>query len=426
MNAARASLSDGHALFRAVAERPHAAGSWPRPWWGGLLAIVLLAAAGTPGFAQDAEPAGEAFRIGYVHLQNDPRMSIDALYYQIPVARQGDAIRGAEVAIIDSEFIGREIGVEFTLESSASDNLDALALSIERWVAEGVHFVLADLPAAQLLWLADSVADLPVTLFNVSAPDDTLRGESCRANLIHTIPSLRMLTDAMAQFLADQQWREVLVLRGPSERDQDFVAAFQDSARIAGVDVVDVRDFTYGFDPRALSGSNVPLFTSGIDYDAVFVADSLGTFASIVPYRTRDPRPVIGSAGLVPLAWHWAWERAGAAQLNARFEFQADRRMGSEDWAAWISVRGLVQAVLRTGSTERETLLDYLLSDDLNLDGAKGLPITVRPWDQQMRQPIMLATNNNIVARAPLEGFVHPTNNLDTLGIGEARTSCRL
>jgi ABC transporter substrate binding protein (PQQ-dependent alcohol dehydrogenase system) len=273
--------------------------------------------------------------------------------------------------------------------------------------------------------LSDAVAGLAITIFNISAPDDELRGVSCRENLIHVIPSYRMLTDAYAQFLTARRWQDVLVLRGPRADDRNLVRALLASAETAGLNIVDVRDVVQTDDPRNTAIGNVALLTASAEYDVVFVADSSGEYARTVPYGTSDPRLIIGSAGLVATAWHWSWERAGAPQLNARFEYLADRQMGPSDWGAWVSVRGVVQAVLRSGSTDYEDVLTFLLSDEMNLDGAKASPLSIRPWDHQLRQAILLATNNSVVELAPLPGFVHPINDLDTLGVDRAFSECR-
>jgi len=388
-------------------------------------AVVSAAIVLSPALAQEAGDALEPFGIGYVHLENDPRQNPRGVYYQIPVAPPGRAIIGADVAIIDSEFIGREVGVNFSLHVARSNSVDVLRDEIGTWVSEGIHFVVADLPASELLFLSDAVADLPVTIFNISASDDSLRGADCRENLIHVIPSNRMLTDAYTQFLLSRRWQDVLVLRGPTAEDRALVEALVASADLAGVDIVEVRDIVQTADPRNPVIGNIALLTTSADYDVVFVADSVGEYARTVPYRTNDPRPIIGSAGMVAAAWHWSWERAGAPQLNARFEYLADRRMGPADWGAWVSVRGIVQAVLRSEATDYESVLAFLLSDAMNLDGAKASPLSVRSWDHQLRQPILLATNNAVVEIAPLAGFVHPVNDLDTLGTDRAASACR-
>jgi len=363
------------------------------------------------------------FHIGYVHLDNDPRQNARNVYYQIPVIPMGRAVSGAEVAILDSEFIGREIGIDFDLEVARNDNMEALAVVIGRWVESGIHFIVADLPATELLWLADSVSGLDVTIFNVSATDDILRGGQCRLNVIHAIPSERMLTDAMVQLLTERRWSDVLVLRGPTLEDRAIVDALTQSAAAFGANIVEIRDFAT--DPRNAAATNVALLTAGPEHDVVFVADATGEFAATVPYQTNDSRLVVGSAGLVAAAWHWSWERSGAPQLNARFEFLAERRAGPEDWAAWVSVRAVVQSVLRTASTDYFDLLGYLMSDQISLDGAKGIPLSIRPWDHQLRQPILITTSNHVVERAPLEGFINPVNDLDTLGVPQSQSACR-
>ncbi len=309
-----------------------------------MLSTALMASSRQPIRAQEV-PALPEFAVGYVQRETDPRQIERNVYYEIPVTPLGRSVTAAELAVINSELIGRQIGYHFDLKVARSDDLDALAQDIRQWVDEGIHFVLADLPAADLVNVSDAVADLPVTIFNISATDDSLRGEACRANLIHVIPSDRMMTDAIVQFLVERRWQNILVLEGPRPEDKAIVAALRESADLFGARIADVRDFAIGDDPRNPSTANVALLTAGRDYDVVFVADSVGEFASTVPYRTADPRPIVGSAGLVATAWHWAWERGGAPQLNARFEYQADRRMGSSDWAAWVSVRAVVQAV---------------------------------------------------------------------------------
>lgn len=388
-----------------------------------MLSTALIGSSLQPLRAQEVPPLPE-FAIGYVQRETDPRQIERNVYYEIPVTPLGRSVTAAEVAVIDSELIGRQIGYHFDLKVARSDDLDLLVADITQWVAEGIHFVLADLPAADLVAVSDAVAGLPVTLFNISASEDSLRGQDCRANLIHVIPSDRMITDAIVQFLVERRWQNILVLEGPRPEDKAAVAALRESANLFGARIVDVRDFIVTDDPRNPTTANVALLTAGRNYDVVFVADALGEFASTVPYRTADPRPVVGSAGLVATAWHWAWERGGAPQLNARFEYQADRRMGPSDWAAWVSVRAVVQAVLRAQSISYDDMLAYLLGDGLNLDGAKASPLSVRSWDHQLRQPILLATNNYVVERAPLEGFVNPVNDLDTLGVTEAQSTC--
>jgi ABC transporter substrate binding protein (PQQ-dependent alcohol dehydrogenase system) len=135
---------------------------------------------------------------------------------------------------------------------------------------------------------------------------------------------------------------------------------------------------------------------------------------------------VVGSIDLEPVAWHWTWEHHGAPQVNSRFEKRSGgRHMGSADWAAWIAVKMVVQATLRTRSAEFDKQRKFIF-DEGSFDGNKGLALSVRPWDHQLRQAVLLAAPYSVIARAPVEGFLHKTNDLDTLGDDEPESPCRL
>lgn len=396
----------------------------PNAVTGYAFAAVLALAPVAPALAQEND-APTDLSIGYLDLANDPRFDPVLAYYQVPPSPWGRSVAGARLGIDDAQAIGEVIGVDFALREHSANSVETMTGVLEDWVAEGTHFVVVDLTADQLLSLSDAVSGLPVTLFNVSAQEDSLRADLCRDNLVHTIPSFRMQTDALTQYLVLKQWTDILVLQGPLEADQAIVDALEESVRFFGANIVEVRPFVLSADPRDREQNNVALATGGIDYDVVFVADSDGEFARQVPYTTNPPRPVVGAAGLVPQAWHWTWEQQGAAQVNDRFEdLNEGRHMHSFDWAAWAAVRAVTQSVLRTDSTDYDTVRQYLLSDRLTLDGSKGRPMSIRPWDHQMRQEILLSAGNVVVDAAPIRGFLHDTNDLDTLGADAPRSAC--
>jgi len=264
-----------------------------------------------------------------------------------------------------------------------------------------------------------------MVLFNVSAADDALRQAQCQPHLFHTLPNHAMQSDAMAQYLVSRKWRSVLLLEGPLADDKLISAAFENSARRLGIKIVDKRQFVLSNDPRQREQGNVALLTAGKDYDAIFVADSDGEFARGVPYRTVLPRPVVGAEGLVAEAWHWAWERHGAPQLTSRMVKQGGRHPGSRDWAAWIAVKAVVESVVRTNNAPFAQQVAYLAGDEITIDGFKGNKLGFRPWDRQLRQPILLATHNAVVERAPIQGFLHQTNNMDTLGFDQRDSQCK-
>ena len=117
-------------------------------------------------------------------------------------------------------------------------------------------------------------------------------------------------------------------------------------------------------------------------------------------------------------------EQWGVAQLQSRFKQQHNREMTSEDYAAWAAIRTLGEAVTRTNTNDPATLRDYILSDAFELAGFKGRPLTYRGWNGQLRQPIAVAHPRALVAQAPLEGFLHQTNEVDSLGLDRPESKC--
>jgi ABC transporter substrate binding protein (PQQ-dependent alcohol dehydrogenase system) len=291
--------------------------------------------------------------------------------------------------------------------------------------AAGTSAFILDLSYADIAAAGRAFADSDrLILFNVRHGEDSLRGSDCSPVLFHTLPSAAMLADGLAQYLASMGWRNVLILAGEGEEDRALAASFRRSAAKFGLAVTAEQAFVLTNDPRQRERSNVRLMTGG-DYDVVFVADSEGEFARYVPYSTLLPRPVVGSEGLEPSAWHWTWERHGAPQLNQRFEKLAGRSMAAEDWAAWAAVRAIVEATVRSRSTDPARLLSMLPSEDFGVDIYKIGPGSFRPWDHQLRQPILLHTHNAVIAAAPIEAFLHQRHKFDSLGADESESECR-
>jgi len=368
----------------------------------------------------------KTFDLGYIGWNDDPRYSEARIEREYQGEPWGRPIDGARVAIDEARFPGIAAGVQFGLDEALVSNTREVLENVRRMRDAGTRFILLDLPAGTVSRVAAEFAGDELTLFNVAAHDDRLRGAHCQANLLHTIPSDAMRNDALAQYLVSRQWKNVLLLVGPEAADKVLAKSFARSAKRFGLNITGTREFVLGNNPRERDKNNPKLLTSGIDYDAVYIADTQSEFARHANFAIQKPRPVVGSGGLVPQAWHWAWVRHGARQLNNRLEKKADRHMTAYDWAAWVAVKAVVEAVQRTDSTDYAQLAAYVRGDDINLDGFKGYRMGFRDWDGQLRQPILLASGNWVVARAPLEGFLHPDNYLDTLGFDPRESACKL
>ena len=387
-----------------------------------IISIIVLFTAFS--FAIINSAAAGDFTIGYLQLKKDGRYSKKRTFAQYLMQPLGRPYSAAKVALGEVKFHAAAINSQFKLKRSKGKNAKSLLAKLEEFHAEGVNFFILDLPADIVTEIAAATKGKDLMLFNISAREDRLRQEQCQAHLFHIQPSYAMLMDALTQYIIFRKWNRVLILEGPNEDDKLMAAAFERSAKRYGAKIVEKRPFLLSNDPRERDQNNVALLTAEADYDVVFVADTDGEFARDVPYHTIKPQLVIGSEGLAATAWHWAWERHGAPQLEKRFQKEAGRPMRDYDWAAWLAVKVIAEAVQRSQSGDFATLAEHIRSQEVIIDGFKGNRLNFRPWNNQLRQPILLSTHNWVVDRAPIKGFLHQTNDMDTLGIDERESRC--
>lgn len=387
--------------------------------------LFLVLAAPAPGAA---EQQGE-FVIGY--LEGDRPDEVEWGRHPADMGHMPDfvphrPVAGAERGVSDAQHLGRLVGMKYALEVRRGAGAEELTAALDDLAGERrVKIFLIDAPGPVVAEVAKATAGRDLLLFNVAAEDDELRNAWCQPHLYHTIPSHAMAMDALVQYLMVKRWRDVLVLQGPEERDEAMARAFARAAKRFGAKIVATRPFLLTQDPRAREVNRVEQLTSLERYDVVFVADSHGEFGSQIPYRTVLPRAVVGTIGLVPRAWHWSYLRHGAPQVNSRFEKVYGRRMSDTDWAAWVAVKAVSEAILRTKSTEIADIVRYLKDQSIRFDGFKGGPHSFRPWNNQLRQKVLLASQYWVVDVAPLPAFLHAVDHLDTLGYDERDSACR-
>jgi ABC transporter substrate binding protein (PQQ-dependent alcohol dehydrogenase system) len=392
-----------------------------------VAAIVCLA---TTAAAQSPPepPAQSRLTIGYVEIAGDPRYEPITAYGRQVLKSREHPFPGAQVALDEAQALTRVLKTDFALERiSVKSPAEVAGAVAQARDTNGIHFFIVDAPAAAFKPLADAIKGRDVLVFNATAADDGLRRDLCAAEFVHTLPSLAMSMDGLMQYLVSRKWSNLLVLEGPAPADAAMVKALENSVKKFGARIVAKQQFKPGTDPRERDKNDPALLSAGSrDYDVVFVADSAFDFVRQVPYHTVRARPVVGSIDLEPVAWHWIWDHNGAPQVNTRFEKRTGgRHMEGADWAAWIAVKMVVQATLRTRSTDFEAQRKFILGEG-SFDGNKGLAVSVRPWDHQLRQAVLLAAPYAVIASAPVEGFLHKTNDLDTLGDDQPETSCRL
>ncbi|TCU11676.1 ABC transporter substrate binding protein (PQQ-dependent alcohol dehydrogenase system) [Rhizobium sullae] len=367
-------------------------------------------------------------RLGYLRAYA-PQLALSVL--DVPPRDEG--VAGANVAIGDNNTTGAFLGQTFSLDVAEVRPDADIVPAFNEMISKGVLYILADLSAGQLLSIADLARERGVLIFNVGATDDSLREEECRVNVFHTAPTRTMLADGLAQYLIWKQWRRWVLVYGSHAPDKLFADALRRAAMRFGGEIVAEKEFIdTGTARRTDTGvvqiqRQMPVFTQDFpDYDVLIVADESEVFGTYVPFRTWIPRPVAGTAGLMPSAWHPASEQWGGTQIQNRFAKTNGRRMLSKDMAAWTAARIVGEAATRTQGTDPGKISAFIRADDFSIAAFKGQKLTFRKWNWQLRQPIFLGDGRSVVSTSPQEGFLHQVSELDTLGVDQPETRCTL
>ncbi len=384
------------------------------------LAVCLLLPA-----AQSAR-AGEAIGIDYLRLDTShppPAAEMDP-----PPTDTG--VRGAELAVADTNTTGRFTGQTFTLQVQSARDPAALQADFAKSLAAGHKLFIADVPASLLLQLADTKGAADAVILDATSQDDSLRGKDCRANTLHLLPSRAMLTDALMQYLVKKGWTRIMLLTGRNPADALYADAVRHSADKFQLDLRADRPWTFNAAAQQADtghyqvNDEVAKATQGVSYDVLVVADEADNFGDQLAYRTDTPRPVAGTQGLVPSAWAHAMDEYASTQLQLRFRRTQGRWMTPQDYGAWLAVRSIGEAATRTGSADPAKIIAYLHGPDFTVSGYKGPELSFRSWDGQLRQPVLLADAVSLVSISPQPGFLHQVNELDSLGVDQPETAC--
>jgi ABC transporter substrate binding protein (PQQ-dependent alcohol dehydrogenase system) len=363
--------------------------------------------------------------VGYLGLPRDPQPALSV--FDEEAVQEG--LLGARVGLGDNVTTGRLLGQTWTLiERMITTRKDAAAESAEL-ISLGVRFILSDLDEGELLRVADSQPD--ALFINVRESADSLRAQNCRVNILHTIPNRAMLADALAQYTLERNWTEWFLVVGTSVRDRAYAQALHRAAERFGTRIVEEKSWTLVLGAgRSDTGhvtlqSEIPVFTRAGDHDVLVVADEENQFGEYLLGRTARPQLVIGTHGLVATSWSPVLVQWGARQLQDRFQRSAGRRMTAVDYAAWLAMRSIGEAVLRQRTGDIQTVRDFLTGPDFALAGYKGMALSFRSWDGQLRQPILIAGPRLLVSVSPQIGILHQHTSLDTLGFDREDQACR-
>lgn len=391
-----------------------------------LVSTVLLSLLVSLALLSAQARAADALEVMITYVSSDEKPPVPLSLIDERIENDGRS--GAQLGLQDNQTTGSFLGQEYALSDVMISEGQSIAAAMSAANVDAPEIVIANLRAEPLLSLADTYPD--ALILNIRAAEDSLRNEQCRANVFHIPPSRAMLTDGLAQYLAWKRWREVALITGRHPEDVLYSDALKRAGKRFGLKFVEDKAWTSVPGARRTDSGHhaaqteIPAFTQFDDHDVVLVADERDEFGEYLQYRTSNPRPVAGTQGLLPTSWHRSHEQWGATQIQRRFDALAGRDMSERDYSAWAAMRALGEAVTNTSTSDPVELRKFLLSDRFKLAGFKGLPLTFRSWNGQLRQPVLLVAPRMLVSVSPQDGFLHPNSELDTLGYDEPETGC--
>ncbi len=398
-----------------------------------MKAIVILLALTGVGFTSHAAD----FHVAIVTTSDLERPVRGQSFAGIQTLIERPVIRAAKLALFESRTSFGTFDIKPVLTTIDLDSSTEYTSQLAN-----IHpnsLVVVDTPEDTFVELAQVLNQLHLTTINVRHSNPDLRESLCLNGLYHMIPSDRMYFDALSQFLIYRNWRKVLVIHGPGDTDHSRAETLVESLLKFGADISDVREFTLSRHPDGQDRSNPEFLTRGTSHDVIAVIDTKRDFGRYFQYSMRRARPVIGDVGLVPRGWHRTLERYGAPQLNERYrvfddsaKLPASEALSDAEFATWSAIK-LITNSLNTITPEDRPLSNGALDvsailkhPDAQVDLYKGTRGSIRHWNQQLRQPILLTTDDAVIALAPMPKFLHPLHYVDTLGIDEPESTCQL
>lgn len=334
-------------------------------------------------------------------------------------------LSGAQLAVVDSNKSSKFLNQNYSLITKISYDENELVQAFEEFVKNKNSYVILNVEDELLKKIIANPISKDALLLNAGSQTTDLRRDYCNKNLLHTIASNAMLYDGLVQFLVKRNFKNIFLITGKDPKDIQISDDIKRAVKKFGAKIVKEKVWDNNTDIRRRATEEFPVFTQASDYDVIVVADYFGDFGESLYFNTWLPRPVAGTQGLTPVTWNKVIESNGAAQMQSRFESFASRWMESKDFSNWVAVRTIINSIMKTKTADLKTNLDFIYSDNFDVAAYLGRKLSFRDYNGQLRMPISLVQPRALISTSPQEGFLHPTTDLDTLGIAPFEMKCK-
>ena len=334
-------------------------------------------------------------------------------------------LSGAQLAVVDSNKSSKFLNQNYSLITKISYDENELIQAFEEFVKNKNSYVILNVEDELLKKIIVNPISKDALLLNAGSQTTDLRRDYCNKNLLHTIASNAMLYDGLVQFLVKRNFKNIFLITGKDPKDIQISDDIKRAVKKFGANIIKEKVWENNTDIRRRATEEFPVFTQAKDYDVIVVADYYGDFGESIYFNSWLPRPVAGTQGLTPVTWNKVIESNGAAQMQSRFEGFASRWMESKDFSNWVAVRTIISSIMKTKTADLKTNLDFIYSDNFDVAAYLGRKLSFRDYNGQLRMPISLVQPRALISTSPQEGFLHPTTDLDTLGIAPFEMKCK-
>ncbi|WP_018467500.1 quinoprotein dehydrogenase-associated putative ABC transporter substrate-binding protein [Calidithermus timidus] len=361
--------------------------------------------------AQTEEPAqaSKTLRIGLVVPTQTGSTPVSSSIYEDTgeAARRGAVLAGDE---LNQQAEG--VGMQLKVLVASAPNAEAAFRAAARLVAtEGISALIGGVGQGQAEALSRLAEQRRVLFFNIGSPDDRLRQEACSRYTFHIEASAAMYLDALAAWFIQAGFRSWFLIyeEGPEgqtlyQRARKSLLERHFGAREAGRASVSPSrpDFRPALEAIRRAQPQVLLLLLGAETQLSFLgqyeAARLGAAVTGFPHPETQTRAFFAAsrsrakagAGHRAVLWEAKLDAYGARELNARFRERFKKPMDPSAWASYQSVKLLFEAASFGGSLEGPKLVSYLENPRTVFDVHKGIGVSFRPWDHQLRQSLYL------------------------------------
>ena len=422
-----------------------------------LVGLVLAASAGLlvgPAAPQDGLEG--SVRIGII-VPTIPEDATEPWQRAVATGAEHGAILGLEEHAFNAQLFGVDFDVVF---ETASGPADVIAAAERLLNDHGVYGVIGGYTLPEAIALGTWAEQRRVTFLNVGVQSDVLRNEMCFATAFHVEPSAAMYLDALAGWYVRAGFRRWYVVTGDDAESEALHARLSWAAdtRHFGVDEVGATTLTESTDTgaalrNAIEDSRADVLILLVDAEdqlrIMRDLDAAGLDIEVVAYpypetqtraffiASREAAPNLGTNHRA-VSWEATIDAYGGREYNARFRLRFDGEpMDSVAWATFHAVKILFEAVFFGGASGAEAALKYMTLPTSVFDLHKGIAVTFRDWDHQLRQSMFLVkiseSSENVFDMGLLVGELpaiympgtDPVERLDQLGDLENRSGCR-